>query len=84
MCTPHFQRFFSLGKKIVALIDGRNARNRPVLVVKDFIGNVGCNAKPCHSGYAGPPQVMKPPTADAGQLIKLSLGKAEVLERNAS
>ena len=84
MRAPHFQRFFSLGKKIVALIDSRNARYRPVLVVKDFVGNMGCNAKPCHSRYAGPPQVMKPPTDDAGQLIKLSLGQTEVLKRNGS
>jgi hypothetical protein len=83
MCAPHFQRFFSLGKKIVALIDGSNARNRPVLVVKDFIGNVGRNAKPCHSRYAGPPQVMKPPTADARQLIKLPLGQTEVLKMSS-
>ena len=84
MCAPHFQRLFALHEEIMALIDGRHARNRPVLVIEDFIGNVGCNAKPCHSGHAGPPQVMKPPSGDAGQLIKLSLGRAEILEGSIS
>ena len=84
MRAPYFQRSFPLGKKIVALIDGRNARNCSVLMVKDFIGNVGCNAEPCHPGYAGSPQVMKPPSGDARQSVKLPFGRAKILERSGS
>jgi hypothetical protein len=68
----------------MTLIHSRDTRDRPVLVIKDFIGYVGHNTEPCHSGYAGPPKVMKPPTCDARQLVKLSLGNAKVLEGSGS
>lgn len=68
----------------MTLIYCRDTRDSPVLVIKDFIGYVGRDTEPCHSGYAGPPQVMKPPTGQTRQLVKLSLRSAEVLEGSGS
>jgi hypothetical protein len=82
--TPEFERLLAFRKKIMTLIHSRNPGNRPILVIKDFISYVGRNTQPCHSGYAGPPQIMKPPTGDARQSVKLSLGNAEVLEGSGS
>jgi hypothetical protein len=84
ICAPHFQCLFAFCRKIVALINSCNPGNRSILVIEDLVGYVGCNAKPSHSGYAGPPQVMKPPSGDARQLVQLSLGRAKILEGSVS
>src|SRR3954452_25219695 len=53
-----------------ALVDGSNPRDRPGLVVENLVGNMGRNAQPGHPRYAGPTQIVKPPSRHPrGRLI---------------
>jgi hypothetical protein len=74
----------ALREKIMSLINSGNPRNRSVLVVQNFISHMRRDTEARHSGNASPPQVMKPPSGDTGQFIKLSLGNAEALKRGSS
>ena len=58
MGTPKFERLFAFHKEFMTLIHSCNAGNRAILMIKDFISYVGRDTEPCHSGYAGPPQIM--------------------------
>ena len=84
MSAPSFQSVLTFRKKVMSLIDSRNARNCARLVIENFISNMRSNAEPCDSGNTGPAQVVKAPFDDTGELIERSFGLAEFLERFAS
>ena len=81
MACPSFKRFPPLGEELVPLIDRRNTRDRSALMIQDFIGNVGCNAKPRHARHASAPQIMQTPAGHSGKLVKPALGTAERRKR---
>ena len=68
MSAPSIQGLFALGQEFVALIDRRHPRNRPRLVVEDFVGNVRRNAQASHSGDHGSSQIVHAPSRD-GRII---------------
>ena len=70
MCPPLFKGVFALRQKVVALVYGRDARDRSGLVVKNFIGDMRCNPQPGHPGHAGPTQIMQAPAGYARELIE--------------
>ena len=64
MSAPAVESLFALGQEFVALIDCRHPRNRPRLVVEDFVGNVRRNAQASHSGDHGSSQIVHAPSRD--------------------
>ena len=59
--TPSCQSVITFGKKIMALIDRGDARDRSGLVIENFVGDVRRDAEARHPGYAGAPQIVKTP-----------------------
>ncbi|SRR5713101_5709607 len=81
MSAPAFQCVIALVEKIMALIDGGNARDRSGLVIENFIGDVRRDAEACHPRYASAPQIVKTPVLYVRLVIKLPLRKGESLKR---
>ena len=62
MGSPSLKCLFAFRKKLVALIDGGDARNRAGLVIQNLVGHVRCDAQSRHPGNTGSPQIMKSPS----------------------
>ena len=84
MGAPQVEGCPPFREKFVALINGRNPRNRPDLVIEDLVGDVWRDAKARHSRDAGPPQVVKPPLIHSGEPIKHPLDPAKIVKRPGS
>ena len=80
MSTPAFQRVLTFSEKIVALINGRNPRDRPGLMIENLVGNMWRNPESGHPGHAGPAQIVKSPFGYSGELVEPSFSSAKLSE----
>jgi hypothetical protein len=61
MNSPAIEGVSPFRKKLVTLVHGSDAENRPALVIKHFVSDVRRNAKPGHARHARAAQVVKSP-----------------------
>ena len=78
--APLFERNPTLMKKLVALIDSRNPRDRAGLMIENLVGNVWRSSQARHPRYASAPQIVKTPSGNSGHFVKLAFGNREILE----
>src|SRR5262249_56251525 len=57
---PSLKGFPTLSKKLVALINSCDPRDRAGLVIENLVGDVGRDAEPGHARGPGPAQVVDP------------------------
>src|SRR5262249_58160404 len=77
---PSLKGFPTLSKKLVALVNSCDPRDRAGLVIENLVGDVGRDAEPGHARDAGPAQVVEPPPSNTGELIEDTFGSTEFLE----
>jgi len=58
MGSPFFQCISTSCQEVVSLVNGRDARDRPGLVVEDLIRHMRRDAKPSHARHARPSQIV--------------------------
>jgi hypothetical protein len=72
MSAPPIQGLFAFCQKLMALVHGGYAGDRPPLMVEYLVGNMRGDAKPRHARNTGASQIMEPPACDLGEFVEFA------------
>src|ERR1700722_5267140 len=80
VCAPTPERISTLVQKLMPLIDGGNAGDRPPNMIEDLVGDMRRHPKAGHPRDHGPAQIVQAPGRHATKIVKSTLLAREVTD----